>query len=204
MDAFRSLRVLDLVVCSLLGRPVGSLPLDAHASLKDPRSRYGLDNLLSIEAAYEGSALLGEIVQELKKGDGCISSTVAETFLERLRYWIEKLPSKLRHFSKQDDAPVTSVDRETVIGNVNVACIYYFAVILTTRSFLISHLMSQLREGREITLRTPANIEARSEENTPTVAQLAEVCLNSAILMGHMCEKAMTSGLLLNNMCIMK
>jgi hypothetical protein len=203
MDAFRSLRVLDLVVCSLLGRPVGSLPLDTDASLKDSYDR-SADYYPPIEAAYEGSALLGEVIQELRKGDGHIEFRVAETFLERLRHWIEKLPGKFRYFSKHDDTPVTSMDRETVIGNVNVACIYYFAVILTTRSFLISHLMSQLREGREITLRTPASHETQGEGNTPTVSQLAEVCLNSGIFMAHMCDKAMTSGLLLRNMCIMK
>jgi hypothetical protein len=176
--------------------------LDSNdVSLDDPYAGCN-QHRLAISAAFDGSALLDEVVQRLKEMNNIIDIKTAETFLQRLRHWTQSLPHALRQFTKIDDAPVTEIHREKVIGNVNVSCIYYFAVILTTRSFLISHLMSRLREGTRTTP-TPAT-PTTGAENSVKVSQLADVCTSSAIYMADMCDKAMTSGLLLNNMCIMK
>lgn len=195
---FRSLRVFDLVVSTPLGRPISSLPLDREGSfLQDPTRVDGE----AVSAAFAGSKLLDEIVQTLKIMDNNLDSETAENFLYRLRQWISSLPHEFRHVAADHDT--VPFIREKAIGSVHVSCIYYFAIILTTRSFLISHLMTRLKE---LSILTPSAVESPSAQvNTNIkIPQLANVCTQAGAYMANMCEKAMLSGLLLRNMCIVK
>ncbi|KUL87911.1 hypothetical protein ZTR_03952 [Talaromyces verruculosus] len=156
---------------------------------------------IAVSAAYNGSVLLEDIVQELKKANNSFNTTTAEAFLQRLRQWIQGLPCDFRQISFDDELEVT---RETAVGNIHVSCIYYFAVILTTRSFLISHLMSRLKESSIVTPDSTSPTTAETSAQQRMSPQLAHVCISAATYMANMCEKAMLSGLLLRNMCIMK
>lgn len=195
---YKSLRVFDLVVSFLLGRPASSVPSN-HDDMT--RREDSTPPGIAVSAAYNGSVLLEDIVQELKKANNSFNTTTAEAFLQRLRQWIQGLPRDFRQISFDDELEVT---RETAVGNIHVSCIYYFAVILTTRSFLISHLMSRLKESSIITPDSTSPTTAETSAQQRTSPQLAHVCISAATYMANMCEKAMLSGLLLRNMCIMK
>lgn len=192
---YKSLRVFDLVVSFLLGRPASSVPSN-HDDMTRRESSY--PHGIAVSAAYNGSVLLEGIVQDLKKANNSFSTTTAETFLRRLRHWIQGLPHDFRQVSFDDELRVT---RETAIGNIHVSCIYYFAVILTTRSFLILHLMSRLKESSIIAPDPTSPTTTATQRASP---QFAHVCISAATYMAKTCEKAMASGLLLKNMCIMK
>lgn len=192
---YKSLRVFDLVVSFLLGRPASSVPSN-HDSMT-PREESN-PHSIAVSAAYNGSLLLEDIFQDLKKANNSFNIITAEAFLQRLRNWIQGLPHDFRQISFDDELRVA---RETAVGNIHVSCIYYFAVILTTRSFLISHLMSRLKESSIITPDPASPTTAGTQRTSP---QLAHVCISAATYMANMCEKAMLSELLLKNMCIMK
>ncbi|CRG91843.1 Thiamine repressible genes regulatory protein thi1 [Talaromyces islandicus] len=195
---FRSLRVFDLVVSTPLGRPISSLPLDHEGSLFQDHVHADSE---AVSVAFAGSKLLDEIVQKLKIMNNNLDSETAEHFLYRLRQWISSLPHEFRHLAADHDA--ISLIREKAIGSVHVSCIYYFAIILTTRSFLISHLMARLKE---LSILAPASVDSPSAQvNTNIkIPRLANVCTQAGAYMANMCEKAMLSGLLLRNMCIVK
>jgi hypothetical protein len=187
------------VVSFLLGRPAGSVPFDCNCS---PWGNDSPSHSVAVSAAYNGSVLLEEIVQHLKKVGNNFDIPTAEGFLQRLRQWIHGLPRDFRQLSFDEDESISAV-REIAIGNIHVSCIYYFAIILTTRSFLISHLISRLKES-SIVPPDPRLVAVGNLEQQPMSPQLAQVCISAATYMATMCEKAMLSDLLLNNMCMMK
>ncbi len=84
---------------------------------------------------------------------------------------------------------------------MHVSCVYYFAVILITRPFLIAHHLSSLRgkaanqandggDGRDV----------RAEK----IARLAQVCVSSAMYMADMCQQVKASGYAFGNLCLVK
>lgn len=198
MRTWKSLRILDLNVNALLGRP-NCLP----SSRSDPGNSSVLDqnyntaSPIALDANYEACTFLDDIFSRFCKGNR-VESSWAEQILQRLRDWSQSLSLDLRHFTKQGPIDITVADREVLIGNIHVACVYYFAVILVTRPFLISHLMSQLR-GKSSETDIPPNATEREK-----IAKFSQVCIDSAIFMAQMTHNAMKSGLLLNNMSILK
>lgn len=123
--------------------------------------------------------------------------TTAEDLLKRLQDWSAALPADMRRFNRSTDGPLTLQEQAQTIGNIHVSCVYYFAVMLTTRPFLISHLMAYMSNG---TLSATVPTDSTPGE----VADLAQACIDSAILMANMCYEALQSGILLKQMCIVK
>lgn len=193
---YKSLRVFDLVVSVLLGRTPSSIPTISKDLISPDKLN---SRSIAVTVAYKGSLLLEEIVQELKKADNNSDISTAERLLRDLREWIKGLPSHFRQWSPTNKASSVLVDREKAIANIHVSCIYYFAIILITRSFLISHLMSRLKESSIIP--SESSTSSHKEQMSP---QLAQVCISAATYTANMCEQAMRCGLLLSNMCIIK
>ncbi|KAH8699264.1 hypothetical protein BGW36DRAFT_294939 [Talaromyces proteolyticus] len=196
---YKSLRVFDILVSTPLGRPVSSLPLDYDELLL--QNRIHTQSMTAVSAAFSGSAILEDIVQKLRATGNNFDSPTAEQFLHRLRQWTNSLPLKFRQLAADYDT--VAVIRETAIGSVHISCIYYFAIILTTRSFLILHLMARLKE-LSILASSPVNNPTLQSEPDMKTSRLANVCIQAGAYMANMCEKAMLSGLLLKNMCIVK
>lgn len=140
-------------------------------------------------------AIIDDLQQEFNKG-GITDLKSAEDYLQRLRSWSQSVPPELRQFTS---ANAINTDSEHVIGAVHISCNYYFAVILVTRPFLISHLMAKLR-GSGAATPHPAAMSGDSEK----ISKLANACLNSAIYMSQTGFQAMESGYLLGNMCLLK
>ncbi|UKZ81555.1 hypothetical protein TrVFT333_009327 [Trichoderma virens FT-333] len=162
VQIWKSLRVLDLICNSLLGRPSGTQDIQPEA-------------------------------QEAK----------AEEFLKKLRDWAQGLPPALRQLlTRHNDGYVEDNHQQAAIGNIHVACNYYFGVMLVTRQFLISEAITWLQQrqanrgGQEKSFGlSPSDVKAQ---------ELARVCTDAATFLVQMCHDAGTSDFLLGNMCILQ
>ena len=199
LRVWNSLRVAETITTFLLGRP-SSLP----ASRRDISSHFDSRTLqatqfcsVAFNSIVDACALLDATVQKLSRGRKMDVST-AEGLLEQLRRWSQSLPPQLRQFAFTDAASLTSADRQRLIANVHVSCVYYFAVMVLTRQFLISHLMGRLRR------KGPQKPGASASEEAEKVSSLAEVCVSSASYIADICRKMQIGGFSFGNMCYVK
>lgn len=182
-----SLCVLDMLVCSILGRPPATAGLRAELDASIIASYGSLatqhrQSTASLFASYKILAIINESVDALY-GRKITSATTVEPFLSRIEDWSRDLPSFLRNpltSNKSSPSPKVATD------SIHVACLYYFAITLVTRPVLISTLTS------------------RSDAVTPSYPPLASACLDAAVYLVQTCSEAHKSGLLLGNMCILK
>ncbi|KAJ9617811.1 uncharacterized protein PV06_06239 [Exophiala oligosperma] len=202
LRTLKSLRVLDVLVCSILGRTYSTpaVRIDS-ASFTGMHVQPGKPRDMALNASFGACELIAEIMSSV---DGDVSNPIdtptAKRFLERLRSWSANLPLEIRRFEKAGDEPITPSDQECIIGSIHVSCVYYFAVMLVTRPFLITHLMARL-PGAPLPVKEPKE-GARVQDSE--AVNLAQACIDSAILMAQTCFDALQGGILLQNMCIMK
>ncbi|KAH0345818.1 hypothetical protein KCU83_g7689, partial [Aureobasidium melanogenum] len=194
-DQDRSLCILDLLVISILGR-LSSSPTSKLDFLTSTPAESSIESL-AFEAVHDECAMIGDMVNNLTQ-NGDLDVTSAESFLQRLSEWNRGLPPRLRRFEYNDSA-LSPQDRELAIGRIHVACVYYFAVMLATRPFLIRHSMAKLHHNTGVQNRKGNAGTTGSQEE-----RLAEVCVDSAIFMGKMTHEALRADLLLCNMCMLK
>ncbi|KAH8645467.1 hypothetical protein BX600DRAFT_478165 [Xylariales sp. PMI_506] len=198
----KSIRALDLVCSSILGRPGSTLSLradDIYASDLNPESTG--HRAVALSATYEAATVLESIVHQAAQ-DSNMDAKTAETFLQMLREWSQALPPVLRQRPRRDREASNPSFREASIGNIHVACTYYFGMILTTRHFLIQHTMPLLHRRPQHGAAARERSYVSSEDSK--VAEMAHVCIDAAIYMAQMCSEAADSGTLLGNMCILK
>ncbi|KAK6206467.1 hypothetical protein LQW54_007760 [Pestalotiopsis sp. IQ-011] len=197
----KSIRALDLVCSSILGRPGSTLSLradDVYASDLSPESTG--HRAVALSATYEASTVLESIVHKAAQ-DSNMDSGTAENFLQMLKEWSGALPPILRQRRRSDSLRLDPSYRESSIGNIHVACTYYFGVILTTRHFLIQHTMPLLRKPP---VQGAMGDKSSSFRDHGKVAEMAHVCIDAAVYMAQMCSEAADQGVLLGNMCILK
>lgn len=201
---WKSLLILDTIVSSILGRP-GGLPFcrpNQEDSMYDGDEQIGVSDRprwLASQAVFTICSHIIELEQQLVGSGKQIDSTAAEGFLRRLRQWNDTLSHELRHFASLKNTTLGPSDRELFIGSVHVACTYYFTIILVTRPFIISHLISQLRRRRP-----PARRPSADKVETSHVSDLAQACLDAAMYMAKTGFMAINSLILSNNMCLLK
>ena len=184
---------------SILGRSSG-LP-----GILQPDSR--LDDVSScsqdVDETARGRALqaifnICPYLDELEQKNCRQDVTAAENFLQRLQRWSKSLPGDLRSGTEVNVVRSSTADREMFLGGTHVACVYYFAVILTTRRFFTLYLLDRLHEQTEI---DQASRKPKMDDKTTS---LAHVCLNAAVNLAKVGNNAMTSNQMLNNMCLLK
>ncbi|KAI3557300.1 hypothetical protein CABS03_11885 [Colletotrichum abscissum] len=126
----------------------------------------------------------------------------AQQFLDEIRHWSKDLPTALRQRPKRGTAHSHhSQNREIAIGNIHVACTYYFGIILTTREFLIHHIMPRI--NKDTSLMDDHDDEGGGEDEK-SVAELSDACVDAAVFMAEMCADALDSRTIMGNMCILK
>lgn len=187
----------------------------------------GTKSLLAFDAVTRSSTLLEEIVDQLSCGK-ILHVPTAEHLLARLRSWNKSVPDHLRNIKLAYDTAYTQSDglsdlvcglddaisnhnqrlshddRQRLTGSLHVSCIYYFAVILITRPFLIAYLLSRLR-GRAPDQLIPDPAEASDVAiKNSTVSKMAQVCVSAAIHTAETCAAAKTSGFEFGNLCLLK
>ncbi|OAP56024.1 hypothetical protein AYL99_10176 [Fonsecaea erecta] len=199
LRTLKSLRVLDVMYCSILGRPysTGAIRTD-HITLNSADIYTSSPRELTLNASFRVCTIIADITRSLDS-DGSIGLSTAEAFLKLLQEWSLSLPDDMRQFKKPVDQPLTLPEREHMIGNIHVSCVYYFAVMLVTRPFLISHLMHQLTGNA-----SDGSVATTTSQMQADVVDVAQACIDSAILMANMCHEAVQSGILLKQMCLMK
>lgn len=194
-----SLCVLDRLVSSILGRPstTSFQPLDARTDFfSNIRQVTRADRCLV--ASYSISAIISEIVSKLYD-DKAVSVEAAEIPLEKLKLWKDEFSQTIQVSSNLDY--IFAQDQESILGSLNVSCLYYFAVTLVTRPFLVSTLTAQAASLHE---------EQRYGPAIPSVSQshkhfnLATACVNSAMYMIQTTLEVHQTGFLVNNMCMLK
>ena len=197
ISMWKSLRVLDTIYDSILGRP-GSLPTAisehrlrhiSHAceSLESPRE-------IALQAIFD----LCPLMDELEKKDCIQDVSSTENFLQRLQQWSKTLPEELRQNTETIVPSSSTNDRELVVAGTHVACTYYFAVILATRKYLTLYLLEQLKQ------RSSKGVSASMSHSDEKTSSLAFVCLNAAISISKVVHNAIISESVLNNMCLVK
>ncbi|KAK7438504.1 hypothetical protein Landi51_11588 [Colletotrichum acutatum] len=126
----------------------------------------------------------------------------AQQFLDEIRRWSKELPTALRQRPKRGTAHSHhSQNREIAIGNIHVACTYYFGIILTTREFLIHHIMPKINKDTSL---VDGHDDEGGEEDEKSVAELSDACVDAAVFMAEMCADALDSRTIMGNMCILK
>lgn len=190
-----SLCVLDLLASSILGRPAATSALLPDCG--DRSRQTDTAGEAGLFASYRLSLILNEIIGRLY-GDQGASIEKAEILLAKLNHWSEHLPDSLRTPAENENSDDA---QKRVIGNMHVACLYHFAVILLTRPFLISTLSVRLARLHQ-TLST--NGTGDFPEEDPLHSRLAAACIDSAVYMLQTCLEVHQSELLLRNMCILK
>ena len=179
-----SLRVLDIVVNSILGRPAATAGIhsDLQPLIDDVVATSQDRGLICLGASYRLVAIIDSIVDRMydKKE---ITVPAVEEHLQQLQRWSQDLPEFLRTppSTASGDASV----EKGAIGRVHVSCLYYFAVTLVTRPILVSTLTQQPASGL-------------------VHSQLATACLDAAMFIIQTCSGARKINLLQANMCILK
>ncbi|POR34382.1 Uncharacterized protein TPAR_05447 [Tolypocladium paradoxum] len=227
---WESLRILDLHCNIILGRPTS---ITAH-SLPQMGRRHGVrtgtnpsvhdsdasssHREAAVNANYDLCAHLEDISLALMKR-GSLDLGTAEGFLQKLRDWAKALPGGLRegisrgarkrNVDNSSSTPSTSTThRQRTIGNLHVACGYYFGVLLITRPFLVACVIPTLQQvQRPESFPDGARAPTRritGREEIARVKELSQVCLGAAVYMMQMCKDAHSLDLLLDNMCVLQ
>ncbi|KAL3249933.1 hypothetical protein ABHI18_011415 [Aspergillus niger] len=197
---WHSMRNLDILSSFVLSRP-RSLPL--VPSMPDTNEEVNLQS--AFYAVGNGCTLLNNIVETLSKG-GLLDVPTAEGLLSQLRKWSSGLPTGLRQFrSISHSLPFLEPgDRQRLVGSIHVSCLYYFAVILVTRPYLIAYLTSRLRgKAPDHLISDPDEASDVAIKNNK-VSKLAQVCVSSSLYMIDMCRRAKSAGLVFRNFCLLK
>ncbi|KAH8173618.1 fungal specific transcription factor domain-containing protein [Sarocladium implicatum] len=200
LAAWKSLRTLDVQCNAILGRP-SSTPHVASENW-----RMGPDQAthrsLAVNANFDLSLLMEPISQKLTR-QAALDLDAAEVHLQKLRAWAKALPEPLRQSIRKAPRDVPSDQHlEKTIGNVHVACAYYFGVMLVTRHFLIATLTPKVKRSH---LGADQRLEdLREAEGTDKTTQLSNVCIEAAVHLSQMCSDASDRELLLENMCILQ
>lgn len=159
----------------------------------------------AFHAIGDGCILLDNIVDTLSKGK-LLDIITAEDLLMQLRKWSGSLPTTLRQFYHPFHSSQTLEprDRQRLVGSIHVSCLYYFAVILVTRPYLIAYLTSRLRgKAPDHLISDPDEASDVTLKNNK-VSKLAQVCVSSSLYMVDMCRRAKSAGLVFRNFCLLK
>ncbi|RFU78003.1 hypothetical protein TARUN_4238 [Trichoderma arundinaceum] len=187
LHIWMSLCVLDMLVCSILGRPPATAGLrsELDASIISSYSSLATRHRQSTASLFASYKILTIIIEsvDVLYGKKVASTTLVEQFLSKIEDWSQNLPSFLRNpLTSKKSSPA----RKAAADSIHIACLYYFAITLVTRPVLISRLTS------------------RPDTATPSSSPLASACLDAAVYLVQTCSDAHKTGLLLGNMCIMK
>lgn len=178
---------MDKLVNSILGRPAATAGVysDMRGVFEAYNATPKTPSAESLCAAHGIVCIINDITRKVYEKKE-ITVRVVEQFLDDIEAWKRSLPTALSTAGAVDvSGTPSSQGSGGSLGNVHVSCLYYFAVALVTRPILVSGLTTKATFGAQ-------------------PAQLAGACLDAATFLAETCSEAYRSGLLQNNMCIMK
>jgi hypothetical protein len=199
---WNSTRNIDVLSSFILGRPK-SLPMVRQVET------VGAEDLSCTQSAFhaiiKACGLLEDIVDTLSK-DNILHVPTAEALLGQLRQWGRGLRTDTRQFTSTHpgNTGLEPADRQRLMGNIHVSCVYYFAVILICRPYLIAYLTSRLRGKAPDHLISDPDEASDVNLKNNKVSRLGQVCVSSAIYMVDMCRRAKASNFTFGNLCLLK
>ncbi|KAL5341761.1 hypothetical protein BJX70DRAFT_395493 [Aspergillus crustosus] len=202
MRIWHSIQNVNVLCTFILGRP-NDLPMDRDNAGKMALAESAFDAMVRVCTSLE------EIVDAQRKSSGLLHVPSAEVQLQSLRQWSRGLPSYLRLFTtpftpERSCTPISASDKQALMGGMHLSCVYYFAVILITRPFLVAYLMSRLRGRAPDHLISDPDQASDINIKNNKVSRLAQVCVSSASYMVDMCVRAKAAGFMFGNLCLLK
>lgn len=182
-----SLRICDIVVSSILGRPpaTGSLSSSLEKRWLEEPGHPTIGNPDSLTASLKILIIINQIIEEIyvKKDE---SKRRAEQLLDKVNKWSQSLPASLLPKQNGSGAAGDALGQVESIARMHVSCLYYYAVTLVTRPILVSNLI--LQPGLD----------------DPASSQLSSACIDAAVFLAQTCIDAHAERLMLGNMCYIK
>ena len=203
LRTWKSLCVIDSLVSSFLGRPSATpTQRNGFTNVYDSSEEEGYLSSVTLEAAYQLVNIVDEGVNDMYR-HAVASAASANALLEKLKSWSTNLPPNLRSAPSQTGAG--PLDQERVIGNIHVACSYYFRVIMITRPFLVQHLLhGSTREVERHTGINDSTLSTGPSPHAPGISELAQTCEDAAQFMLESCNEILQAGFILGNMCLLQ
>ncbi|KAF5580102.1 transcriptional regulatory [Fusarium pseudocircinatum] len=115
----------------------------------------------------------------------------------QLREWSSALPSSMTNCTVSSS--ISPEQWWQTLGNFAVSAFYYYAVMLATRPILISYMLAKLKrlDRSDGTLGSHPAIDRETKE-------LAQVCIDAAVLLVETTRRTGSAGLLIQNMTLLK
>lgn len=149
---------------------------------------------------------LDNIVDTLGKNHNILHTSTAEDLLQELLRWSRNLPQNIRQFTSlaPSSCDLEPANRQFLMGSMHLSCVYYFAVILITRPFLVAYLTSRLRGKAPDHLINDPDQASDIKLKNNKVSRISQVCVSSAITMVDMCIKAKDVNFTFGNFCLIE
>lgn len=192
---WKSLFSLDVIACSILGRPPASRASSQITYIADVVDS---QSLWASSSIYKLARIVEDISTSLS-GRKTLQVEEAERQVEAIQAWRRDLPEAARN-----SAPLDSRDLEAhlkTIGSLHISCFHQFSILLVTRPFLVPVLMKRIAVQQQSPL---ASTDFMNDIDEARASRLAHTCVNVAIHMAQTCWNVFDHGLILGNMCILK
>ncbi|KAF2029118.1 hypothetical protein EK21DRAFT_68357 [Setomelanomma holmii] len=144
---WKSLRVVDMLISCILGRPPSTSDVDCTVKYNAPQR--GRDAPLDmLDPSVQIFMIIERVVVEVYSRKR-ISIRIADYVSRQLKGWASNWLEILTNQITQVDS--RSITRSAVVGSCSTLCSYYYGIMLLTRPFLIyeiyEHLGASLRGG---------------------------------------------------------
>ncbi|KAH8809422.1 hypothetical protein F5884DRAFT_404411 [Xylogone sp. PMI_703] len=200
---WKSLRLLETLVSSFLGRPSATLrpPYDHNTE----NVQMPLHEQISRSAPVEYISRLLDILNDSSDNFCCPNVTNIASIKEsmtKLSDWSSKLPTSLRKASRYLLSSLSYQDQ--IIANMHVACFYYYNVILITKPFLVYQLLIDRSNDSVTDTRKSPPKEPPTRDVRDSIKILAKECEDAAVFMISACNDVFQEDLMLDNMCLVQ
>jgi hypothetical protein len=141
---WKSLRVVDMLISNVLGRPPSTSDVDCTVKYSPPENSELAFNIL--DPSVQIFMIIERVVVEVYSRKR-ISIRIADYVSRQLKGWASKWLRDLTTLTVEPaDTP-----RSKIVGACSTLCSYYYGIMLLTRPFLIyeiyEHLGASLRGG---------------------------------------------------------
>ncbi|KAF2171153.1 hypothetical protein M409DRAFT_64089 [Zasmidium cellare ATCC 36951] len=180
---WKSLRVVDMLISNMLGRPPSTSDVDCTVKYRLPdASSRSPPNIL--DASVQMFMIIERIVVEVYSRKR-ISIRIANFVSHQLKGWASNWIRPFTDIVKKSGQ--ANASRENVIGACQTLCTYYYGIMLLTRPFLIYELYEYLGASMRGPSTRAENLEKRKFADAALDASVAFVdTLQSVIASGKM------------------
>ncbi|CAG1971591.1 unnamed protein product [Fusarium graminearum] len=201
LQVWKSLRIIEISFGAVLGQPpalsTGQASETTPFTVPDGPEPC-TPEFTSMSSTYGVCVILEQITIHLDSKHE-IGVALIRDLLSRLRDWSSALPFSMRTCTVS--SPISLVQRRQVLGNFAVSAFYYYTVMLATRPLLISHMLMRLRRLGPL---STASSTLPCHTNDREMRELAQVCIDAAVLLIETTRRTQSVGLLIQNMQLLK